>query len=145
MKCKIIIDADREEEIIVYTKKASPLTRAIEQMAREEEAVWIGYSEESMIPLDLKEVLCFAVEDNKVYAHLLQQKLLMKCRLYQLEERLPKEFIKINQSCLVNCPKIKRFDASISGTLRVVFENGHSDYVSRRQLKAVKERFGIRS
>lgn len=144
MKCKIIIDAEREEEIIVYAKKASRLTEAIERMVREEETAWIGYGEESIVPLNPKDVCCFSVEGNKVYAYLEKEKLLMKRRLYQLEERMPAEFIKINQSCLANCKKIARFDVSFSGALRVVFQNGHSDYVSRRQLKAVKERFGIK-
>ncbi len=143
MKCKIIIDTEREEEIIVYARKSSALTEAIERLAREEEAAWIGYGEESIVPLDPKDVFCFSVEGNKVYAYLEKERLWMKCRLYQLEERLPVEFIKINQSCLANCKKIARFDVSISGALRVVFSNGHSDYVSRRQLKLVKERFGI--
>lgn len=143
MKCKIIIDPSREEEIIVYAQKASALTAAIERLAREEDSSWIGYGKEHMVPLDPKEVFCFSVEGDKVYAHLEKERLWMKCRLYQLEERLPEEFIKINQSCLANCKKIARFEVSISGALRVVFRNGDSDYVSRRQLKFVKERFGI--
>ena len=144
MKCKIMIDPAREEEIIVYAKKTSALTEAIERLAREEELAWIGYGADSMVPLEPKDVVCFSVEENKVYAHLGKERLLMKCRLYQLEERLPEDFIKINQSCLANRKKITRFDASISGTLRVIFQNGESDYVSRRQLKIVKERFGIK-
>ena len=143
MKCKIIIDAEREEEIIIYAQKTSALTEAIERLAREEDSAWIGYGEETIVPLDPKEVACFSVEGGKVYAYLEKERLLMKCRLYQLEERLPADFIKINQSCLVNAKKIARFDVSISGVLRVVLANGHSDYVSRRQLKLVKERFGI--
>lgn len=143
MKCKIIIDAEREEEIIVYAKKSSSLTAAIERLAREEDSAWIGYGEDTIVPLDPKDVFCFSVEGGKVYAYLEKERLQMKSRLYQLEERLPADFIKINQSCLVNTKKIARFDVSISGALRVIFSNGHSDYVSRRQLKLVKERFGI--
>ena len=53
------------------------------------------------------------------------------------------DFIKINQSCIANIRQIQRFDTSFSGTLRVIFKNGYTDYVSRRQLKAVKERLGL--
>ena len=52
-------------------------------------------------------------------------------------------FVRINQSCLGNVRRIARFDASIGGSLMVTFENGHRDYVSRRQLKTVKERMGM--
>ena len=52
-------------------------------------------------------------------------------------------FVKINQSCIVNVNKIERFDTSVSGTLKVSLKNGYTDYVSRRQLKPIKERIGI--
>jgi len=64
-------------------------------------------------------------------------------RLYQLEERLGTRFLKINQSCLANIQQIQRFDASLAGALLVIFKNGYRDYVSRRQLKTVKERMGF--
>ena len=68
---------------------------------------------------------------------------LLKERLYSLEEKLPETFVRINQSCLANIKKMDRFDTTISGTLKIQFKNGHMDYVSRRQLKTVKERIGI--
>ena len=44
---------------------------------------------------------------------------------------------------LANLRKIARFEASYSGTLRVVFNNGDTDYVSRRNVRHVKERLGV--
>ena len=64
-------------------------------------------------------------------------------RLWQLEELLGEEFLKINQSCLANVSRIKRFRASFGGSLLVSFACGYEDYVSRRQLKQVKERMGM--
>ena len=61
-----------------------------------------------------------------------------------IEEMLDESFVKINQSCLGNVKKIARFDASIGGSLMVTFRNAHRDYVSRRQLKTVKERMHIK-
>ena len=52
-------------------------------------------------------------------------------------------FIKINQSCLANKKKIKKFEYTIGGSLRVVFKNGYIDYIARRELKNVKERMGL--
>lgn len=143
MKCNVIIDPTREEEIVVYAHAPSPLTEAIIRLAKEQPMGLIGYREQSIVPIDLEKVLCFAVEDGKVFAIFEDERLLMKCRLYQLEQSLPNTFIKINQSCIANMKMIKRFDASFSGALQTVFKGGHTDYVSRRQLKHVKERFGI--
>ena len=52
-------------------------------------------------------------------------------------------FVKLNQSCLANIKQIKEFKASIGGSVMVIFQNGYKDYISRRELKNVKERIGL--
>ena len=144
MKYTIIIDENREEEVIVYAKKKSALTDEIESLVSDNKLGLIGYDKNGEgVKLIADEVCCFAAEDNRVYAITEKEKLRLKCRLYQLEEMLPDNFVKINQSCLANIRKISRFDTSVSGTLLIKFKNGYKDYVSRRQMKAVKERFGL--
>ena len=68
----------------------------------------------------------------------------VKFRLYEIEEVFDTGFVKINQSCIANISKMKKFDVSLGGALRVEFKNGYRDYVSRRQMRAVKERLGIK-
>ena len=144
MKYTIIIDENREEEVIVYAKKKSALTDEIELLVSDNSLGIIGYDKNGEgVKLTADEVCCFTVEDNKIFAITEKEKLRLKCRLYQLEEMLPDNFVKINQSCVANIRKISRFDTSVSGTLLIKFKNGYKDYVSRRQMKAVKERFGL--
>ncbi len=143
MECKIIIDKDRKEEVVVYAHKKTSLTEQIERLVFDEAIELIGYKNKEAFRLDLNEVCCFLSEQNKVYALLGNDRFRLKCRLYNLEEKLSENFVKINQSCIANIRKIQRFDASVSGSLIVKFKNGYSDYVSRRQLKNVKERIGI--
>lgn len=143
MKCKVIIDENCHERIEIYARQNSPLIEDIKRLAEGYKTELVGYKDKEILPLDLTEVVCIAVEGNKVYAICEKEKYLLKERLYVIEEGLPDNFIKINQSCLANIKKIKSFDASISGTLKVRFQNGYTDYVSRRQLKAIKERLGI--
>lgn len=142
MKCEIIIDNNCEEKIIVYARDESPLVKEIKRLADESEAI-IGYKDKQIINLNPYEIICVTVIGNKVYAVCENEQFLLKERLYTLEEKLPDTFIKINQSCIANTTKIERFDSSISGTMKLHFRNGWSDYVSRRQLKFIKERFGI--
>ena len=143
MKYNLIIEPEREEEVIVYAHKRSELTDRIEAVVISENEELIGYTEQGVIRLDLSDVYAFTVEDSKVYALTEREKMALKLRLYQLEERFSYEFLKINQSCLVNVKMIKRFDSSIGGSLMVELKNGYRDYVSRRQIKAVKERIGF--
>ena len=143
MKCKTVIDKIREEEVIIYAHERNETVEAIEKLVLRSDFELIGYSGKSAVRLEWSEIYCFTVEDNKVYAVTETEKLQLKLRLYQVEELADESFVKINQSCVANISHIKRFDASISGTLRVVFKNGYTDYVSRRQLKTVKERLGL--
>ena len=144
MKYTIIIDKNREEEVIVYAKEKTALTDEIERLVSDNNLGFIGYDKNGEgVKLTADEVYCFTAEDNKIFAITEKEKLRLKVRLYQLEGVLPEYFVKINQSCVANIRKIARFDTSVSGTLLIKFKNGYKDYVSRRQMKAVKERFGL--
>ena len=103
----------------------------------------IAFNDTEAVKLEPMKVYCFTVENNKVFALTSNEKLRMKCRLYNLEETLNDNFIKINQSCIVNKNLIERFDVSFSGSMKITLKNGYSDYISRRQLKNVKERLGL--
>lgn len=143
MNCKLFIDEKHDEEVHIYAHKESSLTKAIEKLVEDNNAQLIGYIEREAVVLDLFTVNCFIVEDNKVYALTQKDKLAVKLRLYQLEEKLPDIFIKVNKSCIANIMQIKSFDASLSGSMRVKFKNGFEDYVSRRLIKSVKGRLGL--
>lgn len=143
MKCRVIIDRDREEEIVIYAHERNETVEAVEKFIADKSETLIGFSGKTATVINIGEVCCFTVEDNKVYALTQKEKLQLKIRLYQVEEKTDERFVKLNQSCIANIGHIKKFDASVSGTLRVIFKNGYTDYVSRRQLKAVKERLGL--
>lgn len=142
VKCTVIIGKERDEEVIIYAREKTDLVTQIERLVEENAFDLVGYVDKSAVRLNLGEVQCFVV-DNKVYAITQNEKYELKMRLWQVEERLPGNFVKINQSCIANIKHVKQFDASFSGTLRVIFDNGYSDYVSRRRMKNVKERMGL--
>lgn len=142
MKCTVIFD-DSREEIIIYTKEKTKLIEKIEQLSSENEVSLVGYKDDEIIPFEFEDVYCFIVENNKVYAITEKEKYLLKLRLYQIEQLANDDFIKLNKSSLANIKKIKKFDASIGGTLKVIFKNDFVDYVSRRNIKSIKERLGL--
>ena len=143
MKCRVIIDASKDEEVIICVRQRTALSDDIENYIASRSSEITAFDDTGAVKLNLSEVLAFCVEENRVYAITENQKLKIKQRLYAVEERLSENFVRINQSCIVNLNRIARFDASISGTLSVIMKNGYKDYVSRRQLKAVKERMGL--
>ena len=143
MKYTTVIDKLREEEVIIYAHSRTPEVEEIERFVSGQVSELTGYIGRSAVKLELAEIQFFTVEGGKVYAVTQTEKYLLRLRLYMVEGMLDDNFVKINQSCIANIKKIKRFDACVSGAMRVTFKNGCTDYVSRRQLKTVKERLGL--
>ena len=143
MNYKIEISDSQSEDIIIYAKEKTPVLEKIEELLSSLDKTVIGYKDDTAAVLDADEINCFYVEGGKVYARTDGEIWQIKSRLYQLEEAFSKSFVKINQSCLVNPEKIVRFNTSFAGALSVLLKCGYKDYVSRRQLKEVKERIGL--
>lgn len=146
LKCEIINDSDHEEGIFIYAPKGDADAEKIREFVeRLSEQKLVGYSERGARVLVPSEIYCFTVEDGKVYAISESEKYQIKDRLYKIEEMLEgSDFVKLNQSCVANIKMIESFDASIGGALMVTLKNGYRDYVSRRQIKSVKERLGLK-
>lgn len=143
VKFKLFIDKNHEEEVIIYAHEKSDLIKEIEDLVSEKNSGIIGFIDREAVKVNLNEIYCFVTESNKLYAMCEKEKYFLKTRLYKIEENLNENFVKINQSCIANIRKIKKFDASVSGSLMVTFKNGYVDFVSRRNVKKVKERLGV--
>lgn len=144
MKYTVIIDKNREEEVVLYLRERRELVDDIEKLISSENGELVGYGDGKIIPLDAGDIYSVYVEDGKLYASTEKERLRLYERLYTVEQMLGRDFVKVNQSCIVCVKKIERFDVSMGGNLTVIMKNGYRDYVSRRQLKAVKERIGFR-
>lgn len=140
MKCTVII-SDEREEIVIYTKQRDALVEKIEAIVENSGSELVGLDErgESVV-VSAAEVTAFTVIDGCVWAILDTGRLKMRTRLYELEASLSKSFVRINKSALINIEKIRSFSTGFGCSLEVNFKNGYKDYVSRRQIKTLKER-----
>ena len=144
MKIKIIIDKTRPEEIQIFAHERNKLVNEIEQLVCADITHLTGYIDNEAVRLNSKDVYCFICENNKVFALTDKERIRVKLRLYQLEEMLDKNFIKLNQSCIANINQIQKVQATYSGAFAVIFKNGYKDYISRRNIRSVKERLGVK-
>ena len=144
MKFELFIDKNGEEKVQVFAKEENDLVRAIKDIILSQNFSLVGYIEREGYPLKSEEVDCFFSEDGKTIALVGTKRYKIRERLYALEEKLSRDFVRINQSCLINIHSIKKFEVVFSGSLTVRLKNDYCDYVSRRNLKAVKERLGIK-
>ena len=142
MKFQLIIDEESEELITVRVKKENDLIAKIETLVKEYagESKIVGFTEDETIILELQEIECVTVIDNKVWAITENGNFLIKNRLYEVEKILPSSFIKINKSSVANINKIKKFISTYSGAVNIQFKSGYTDYISRRCLPLVKRR-----
>jgi DNA-binding LytR/AlgR family response regulator len=140
MKCTVII-TDERDEVVVYAREYTDTVAKIKALAEGEIKHLIGIDErgESFVIVP-HEVTAFTVEDGCVWAILDTGRLKMRERLYELEGALPKSFVKINKSSIASLDKIRSFSTGFGCSLDVTFKNGYKDYVSRRQIKILKER-----
>lgn len=143
MKFRFIKD-ETKNEVVVYCKEKTRLIKEIEKMCNENSHKLIGYNNGIIKEINYLDVECFYTYDDKVFALVDNNQYQIKMRMYELYELFNDKFMYINQGCLANIKHIDYFDASISGSLVVIFKSGHKDYVSRRQIKNIKERLKIK-
>ena len=105
MKIKIFIDKDRDEEVVVYAHERNALVDKIERLVNGNDNI-IAKLDRTMYNLELTDVVCFTSENNKVFAQVGKGKFEVEEKMYELEETLPENFLKINKSCIANIEKI---------------------------------------
>ena len=64
-------------------------------------------------------------------------------RLYEIENMLSRDYMRISKSIIVNLRKIESVEAVFNGMLLLRMKNGSKEYVSRTYLPKMKEYLGI--
>ncbi len=136
-----------EEKVCAYSKEKTPLIEKIENLCQGKKIQaknLFGYLEKDIVSLDSDEISYISIEEDKTIARVGNRKYQIKERISSLEDVLGKDFIQINRYALINIHHIDRFDTSWTGTLVVYLKDGTKDFVSRRKIRPLKERIGIK-
>ena len=141
MKFRLILDKEKDEEVVVTVHERSPLIDEIEALVSRHTDRIPGYTEDDIKMLSVSEIQCVTVLDGKTYAIDAQnRRYRLKQRLYELESILPPSFIRINKSALANKDALDRFTVTVAGSVDAVFQCGYREYVSRRCYSQIKRR-----
>ena len=146
MKFTLILDNERDEEVIVYAHSASELTTKIEKIVMEDSGEGGLYvcNEEEIKRIDLADIECITIIDRKVYVICEDgKKYRINKKLCDIEPNLPSYFIRINKSSIANENKIKSYTTAFSGAIDAIFKCGYREYVSRRCFANIKRRYEI--
>lgn len=140
-----IDEAYKLPKTFVYTDKITEEVLRIKSFVLENsESLLIGFLDEKIKILNPAKIYRIYTENSKVFAESIDEKYLVKKRIYQLEDILkPKKFVRISNSELINLNLVDSFDLSYSGTISVKMKNKSKTFVSRRYVKKIKETLGI--
>lgn len=140
-----IDEAYKLPKTFVYTDKITEEVLSIKSFVLENsESLLIGFLDEKIKILNPAKIYRIYTENSKVFAESIDEKYLVKKRIYQLEDILKsKKFVRISNSELINLNLVDSFDLSYSGTISVKMKNNSKTFVSRRYVKKIKETLGI--
>jgi len=141
MKFRLIIDKEKDEEIVATVHNRTALIDEIEALVSKHTDRIPGYTEDDIKMLSVSEIECVTVLDGKTYAiDTKNRRYRLKQRLYELEQQLPSSFIRINKSTLANEVRLDRFQVTYAGSVDAIFKCGYTEYVSRRCFSQIKRR-----
>ena len=94
---------------------------------------------QDIVLLDFKDIYMIRVEDKQTKVYTENKNYLVKKPLYQIEENLNSDFVRISKSVIVNLRKIERVAPSLRGMIFIELKNGLKDNISRKYLADFKK------
>lgn len=146
MKVEIKIDGDcTEPKIVVVTDKVTDeINEIIKTLSEERASVIAGFTAGQATVLEPETIYRVYSSGGKVYAETENGEYLLRLRLYEAEQYLSnRSFARISNGEIINIKKVKGFDLSFVGTIRVSLTNGTVTYVSRRYVSKIKKLLGL--
>lgn len=146
MVFKLFIDKNCREEVIANVHERTPRIDEIERLVLQDNISdqLPGYVDDEITMLEISDIECFVVENEKTYAICRNRKrYLIRKRLYELEDCLPGHFERISKSAIANWKKISKFKVQLSGAVDAVFQSGYVECISRRCFAELKRRYGL--
>ena len=144
MKLELNIDEKVKETLVVVN--ANKINKEVQNLIN-----YIKYSSEYLIGIvedkasiiDIDEIIRVYIEDRKTFVVTLKDTYVVKKKLYEVENIVTRNFVKISQSEIANIKFIKNLDFSNTGTIVIKYKNSDISYVSRRMIKEFKLKLGI--
>lgn len=140
---EIKTNISKEFDDITITINAPEMTEEIQNMIKhiskisETPSQIVANKNNEIYFIETKDVTAFFSKDKYVYARTHKDTYRIKYKLYELEEFLTKDFIRISNSCMINLEQIECFDTSIIGTILVKLKDGSTESVSKRNISTI--------
>ena len=144
MKVELNIDKKFGETIVtISTNKVNDEIQNLVNYIENKEDYFTGISDGKVCLLNMEDIIRVYVEDRKVYVVTVEGRFIVRKKLYEVQNTLTKDFIKISQSEIANVKYIHILDLGLRGTIVINYKNSDISYVSRRMLKEFKMKLGL--
>lgn len=150
MKIRIeTVEGLPEDEVIIRCGRVDDSIKRIHDYIKQQSLLQTGftfYKQNKEYYFPLEEVLFFETDDERVYAHTADDAYLIKYRLYELEQLLPRCFVRASKSTIVNSRLVYSIERNLTSSSLLKFVNSHKQvYVSRHYYKQLKQRLNERT
>ncbi len=138
-----------EDEVIIRCGRVDERMQRIQryildQSKQVSEMVFYKGNQEFYFPLE--QVLFFETEGDYIFAHTAKDEYKIHYRLIELNEILPRYFIRTSKSAIVNTLQIYSITRSITASSLIQFKDSHKHiYVSRHYYNDLRNRLNERS
>ena len=142
MKVNLFVSRDIEEpHADIHTNELTDnVTKAISILESDESKDMLAVKKGSDIALlEFSDVYMLRVEDKQVKVYTENTDYSIKKPLYQVEENLSGDFVRISKTTIVNLKKIERVAPSLKGMMFIQLKNGLKDNISRKYLPDFKQ------
>ena len=141
MKVNLFVSRDIEEPYAdIHTDELTDnISKAINILESDDQKDMLAVKKGSDITLlELKDIFMFRVEEKQVKVFTQTNEYIIKKPLYQIEESLTGDFVRISKTTIVNLKKVERVAPSLKGMMFIQLKNGLKDNISRKYLPDFK-------
>lgn len=145
-RIKIEVDPEGPEEVIIRCRRLTPevlklqelLETGCEVTAVRKLSLFLG-GEEHLV--DVRKILFFESTDGRAAAHTDRRIYYTEMKLYELEDVLPKNFMRVSKTCILNLEAVAWLKRELTGPCRAGFGTSNKQvYISRMYYKPFREK-----
>ena len=140
---KDLVEEDKIN-IVFRSNETTKVSRLLDLVVHGEDLFVVGTNEFGIKKVESRNFTYFIVEEDVVYGVMHNTRLIIRMKLYEVEELLThKDFIRVSKYCLVNIGKIDYIKPALNSKLDLLMNNGDHLEVNRAYLKDFKEALKI--
>ena len=130
--------------MVIYTNEITDeIQNIINILKRESRPILTLKDGDKYSVFSVDDIYMVRVQEKVLVVYCKDKKYVSKKRLYEMEESLGNDFLRISKSTIINLNHVKNVIPSFKGVMYLNLKNGSSGVISRKFLPEFKRRLGL--